>query len=96
MDISFVQIIVWVIIGALAGTLTGMLVKGSRTGFGRLRNVGVGLIGALIGGSVFRIFHIDLGLGELAIRFEDLLSAFLGSLIFLAAVWLARKGTRKP
>ncbi len=98
MQITFVQIIVWVIIGALAGSLVGTVIKRTREGFGRWTNLGVGLIGAAVGGFLFDLFQIDLGLGELAISFEDLLAAFVGSLIFLAGVQLVSKwsGPRSP
>lgn len=91
MDISVVQVIVWLIVGTLAGNLTGILIKGRRKGFGQASNIAIGLVGALIGGSIFNLLGIDLGLGELAISFQDLVAAFLGSLVFLLAVWLARR-----
>lgn len=43
-------IIAWIIIGVLAGWITGKLMKGS--GFGFIMDMVVGLIGALIGGWV--------------------------------------------
>jgi uncharacterized membrane protein YeaQ/YmgE (transglycosylase-associated protein family) len=43
-------IIAWIIIGIVAGWLTGKLMKGS--GFGVFVDIIVGLIGALIGGFV--------------------------------------------
>lgn len=43
-------IIAWIIIGVIAGWLTGKVMKGS--GFGFLMDMVVGLIGALIGGWV--------------------------------------------
>ncbi len=91
MNVTASQIIVWLIVGALAGSLTGVVVKGTKKGFGPFTNLGIGLVGALIGGSIFRAFNIDLGLGDLAISFQDLLAAFLGSLIFLWLVWLIHK-----
>ena len=81
--------------GALAGSLTGVVVKGTKKGFGPFTNLGIGLVGALIGGSIFRAFNIDLGLGDLAISFQDLVAAFLGSLIFLWLVWLIQKKLAK-
>ncbi len=86
MAITIGQVIVWLIVGALAGSLTGMVMTRSRQGFGRWTNLGVGLVGALIGGFLFNLFNINLGLGELAITFEDLLAAFIGSLILLAII----------
>ena len=95
MDVTVSQIIVWLIVGALAGSLTGVVVKRTKKGFGPFTNLGIGLVGALIGGSIFRAFNIDLGLGDLAISFQDLLAAFLGSLIFLWLVWLIQKKLAK-
>ena len=56
------NIIVWLIVGALAGTLIGMLIKGRKKGFGIFANIGIGMAGALIGGAIFRVLGIDLGL----------------------------------
>lgn len=91
MEITFSQVIVWLIVGALAGTFTGIVITRRREGFGRWANLGVGLMGAAIGGFLFELFRIDLGLGELAVSIEDFLAAFVGSLIFLVAVWLVRQ-----
>ena len=82
------NIIVWLIVGALAGTLTGMLIKRRKMGFGPFANIGIGMAGALIGGALFRVFRIDLGLGRIAISFEDLIAACIGSLIFVFAMWI--------
>ena len=95
MNVTVSQIIVWLIVGALAGSLTGIVVKGRKKGFGPFANLGIGLVGALIGGTIFRAFNIDLGLGDLSISFQDLLAAFLGSLIFLVLVWLIHKKMAK-
>ena len=94
MQITYIQIFVWLIIGVLAGSVVGTVVKFRRQGFGRWTNLGVGLIGAAVGGFLFDLFQIDLGLGELAISFEDLFAAFVGSLIFLAGVQLVGKRSR--
>jgi uncharacterized membrane protein YeaQ/YmgE (transglycosylase-associated protein family) len=82
------QIIVWLIVGGLAGTLAGRLVTFKKEGLGRWTNLGGGLVGALIGGGLFKVFHIDLGLGEIKITFEDLIAAFLGSVLFVVVWWL--------
>jgi uncharacterized membrane protein YeaQ/YmgE (transglycosylase-associated protein family) len=90
MNITIDQIIVWLIVGGLAGALTGMVVKRDRVGFGRLKNFAVGLVGALIGGLTFTIFDINLGLGNIAITAQDLVSAFLGSLVFLIVLAIVK------
>jgi uncharacterized membrane protein YeaQ/YmgE (transglycosylase-associated protein family) len=50
-------IIAWIIIGLVAGWLTGKLMKGS--GFGFVMDMVVGLVGALIGG--FLASHLGMG-----------------------------------
>ena len=93
MDISinYSQIIVWLIVGALAGSIAGVVVRRTREGFGLFTNLGIGLVGALIGGFIFKALHIDLKLGKITVSLEELLSAFIGSLIFLGAVWLIKR-----
>ncbi len=91
MNLSIGQCIVWLVVGALAGNLTGRLVTFKKEGLGRWTNLGVGMIGALIGGLIFRVFHIDLGLGDLKVTFEDLIAAFLGSLLFVVVWWVVAK-----
>ena len=61
----------------LAGTVAARLVTFSKEGLGRWVNVGVGMAGALVGGYLFGLLNIDLGLGEIKITFEDLISAFV-------------------
>ena len=92
MSISIGELIVWLIIGALAGSLAGRLVTFTKRGFGLWVNMGVGMLGALVGGFLLRLFHIDLGLGEIKITFEDLISAFVGSLVCIFAWRLIRRG----
>jgi uncharacterized membrane protein YeaQ/YmgE (transglycosylase-associated protein family) len=91
MDVTVGDIVVWLIVGALAGSLAGFVVTRKREGFGRYVNLGVGLVGALIGGLIFHVFKIDLGLDDLTITFEDLISALLGSMIFLGLLWWVRR-----
>jgi uncharacterized membrane protein YeaQ/YmgE (transglycosylase-associated protein family) len=50
MNITLAKVIVWLIVGGLAGSLAGMLVKRTKEGFGRWTNFGIGLVGAIIGG----------------------------------------------
>ena len=96
MEITIGNVIGWLVAGILAGSLTGVLVKRSREGFGHLANIGIGLIGALIGGSLFQIFNINIGnLAEISVSLQDLVSALIGSLIFLLVVWLIRRQLRK-
>ena len=88
---TITKIIVWLIIGALAGTLAGRLVTFSKQGLGFWTNLGLGMLGAVVGGGLFWLLGVDLGLGEIKITFEDLISAFIGSLLCVGAWWLIRK-----
>jgi uncharacterized membrane protein YeaQ/YmgE (transglycosylase-associated protein family) len=92
MKINPDEVITWLIVGALAGSLAGMIVKGHRAGFGRVLNLVIGLIGALIGGFLFKVLHIDLGIvGAITVTSEEVVVSFIGALIFLAIVWFIRK-----
>ncbi len=85
------QILAWIIAGALVGSFTGLLIKRQKKGFGWWTNIGIGLAGAIIGGVLFRVFGIDLGLSGISISVEDLIAAFCGALIFLLGIWIYRK-----
>ena len=82
------QLIVWIIVGLLGGSLAGLLVTRERKGFGIARNLSIGLIGALVGGLLFRAFGLLPGLEKVAISLRDIVAAVVGSLLVLAALWL--------
>lgn len=87
MTISLDQIIVWLVIGAVAGALAGMVIKRG----GLLGNVGVGLVGALIGGVLFKLLGLDLGLGRISVSLEDVAAAFAGSLLLIIVLRVFRR-----
>lgn len=91
MAITLAQIIVWLIIGLLGGTLAGAVVRGQREGFGWWTNLGIGLVGALVGGALFRLFGIWPGLESISISLRDVVSAVIGSMLFLGGLWLWHK-----
>jgi len=84
--VSIGQIIVWIIVGGFAGTLAGRVVTLKKEGLGRWINFLVGIIGALLGGALFKLLRIDFGLGDLKVTFDDLIAAFVGSLLVIF-VW---------
>lgn len=90
MTISIAQLIVWLIVGALAGALAGMVVTGKREGLGRWPGLAVGLVGALIGGFIFRLFNLWPDLDSISISLRDIVAAFIGALIFLAILWFIK------
>ena len=46
MLITVDQIIVWIIVGLIGGSLAGLLAKGEKRGFGIWKNLGLGLAGS--------------------------------------------------
>jgi uncharacterized membrane protein YeaQ/YmgE (transglycosylase-associated protein family) len=56
MTVSLVGLFSGVLIGALAGWLAGKFIQGK--GFGLLKNILVGIIGALVGGLLFPLFGL--------------------------------------
>jgi uncharacterized membrane protein YeaQ/YmgE (transglycosylase-associated protein family) len=91
MPITIDQIIVWIIVGLLGGSLAGLLVKRERQGFGMMANLGLGLAGAFVGGLLFRGLGILPGLDKVAISLRDVIAAFVGSLLVLLGLWLWRR-----
>ncbi len=85
---SLAQFIVWVVVGLLGGSLVGLIITRERKGFGLVRNMGLGLAGALVGGLLFRLLGLFPGLDTIAISLRDVVAAIVGSLLILLAVWL--------
>lgn len=93
MSITISKVIVWLIIGAAGGTLAGALVRWQKAGFGWWTNLGIGLVGALVGGVLFQVFGLLPGLENISISLRDIVSAFIGSLIFLVALWIWQRAS---
>ena len=91
---SYDQLLVWIIVGLIGGSLAGLIIKWDRQGFGFFRNLGVGLIGAVVGGLLFRMLGLWPALDRIAISLRDVVSAVVGSLIILAALWIWERTRR--
>ncbi len=91
MQITLYQIAVWLILGLLTGSLTGLIVKGEKRGFGLQTNLVLGLGGAVVGGLIFRVFGLFPSLDKIAISLRDIVAALAGSFLILAAFWLWRR-----
>jgi uncharacterized membrane protein YeaQ/YmgE (transglycosylase-associated protein family) len=90
------QVIVWIIVGLLGGSVAGLIIRWDRKGFGFLRNLGIGLIGALVGGLLFRGLGLLPSLDRVAISLRDLVAAIVGSFIVLTALWIWQRSRREP
>lgn len=82
------QLIVWIVVGLIGGSLAGLIVKRDREGFGVIRNLGLGLAGALVGGLLFRLLRLFPGLDQIAISLRDVVAAFVGSMLVLVGLWI--------
>ena len=91
MPITLDQIIVWIIIGLIGGSLTGLLIKRDREGFGMMTNLGLGLAGAFVGGLLFRLFGLLPDLDKVSISLRDVVAAVIGSLLVLLGLRIWRK-----
>ncbi len=91
MHVTFGEILIWLIVGSLIGSIVGRLSTRYKKSYGPVPNLILGLVGAVVGGVVFEIFNIDLGLGDLSVSFEDLIAAFVGSILVLATIWTVRR-----
>jgi len=92
------DIFTWVFVGVLAGTLAAMMFTRRESGFGHMANLGVGLMGALIGGFVLSVLPFRVDMGALVIGVNELMAAFAGSVALLVfTMWLsaAQKGRGK-
>ncbi|MDB5990091.1 MAG: GlsB/YeaQ/YmgE family stress response rane protein [Herbaspirillum sp.] len=78
-------ILAWLIIGAIAGWLAGVLVKGG--GFGVLVDILIGIVGAFIGGWLAGATGIAVGGGMIA----SIVTATIGAVILLVILRLIRR-----
>lgn len=79
------SLIVFILIGAIAGWLAGVLVKGF--GFGLVGNIVVGIVGALIAGWLFPALGVSLGSGIVA----AIIHATIGAVILLVIIRLVKR-----
>ena len=79
------SIIIWLIVGAIAGWLAGMVVKGG--GFGLIGDIIVGIVGALIAGWLLPQLGIVIGTGIVA----AIIDAFIGAVILLIILRLIKR-----
>ena len=78
------SLLVFLIVGAIAGWLAGVLVKGF--GFGLIGNIVVGIVGALIAGWLFPMLGVSLGTGIVA----AIIHATIGAVILLVLLRLIK------
>jgi uncharacterized membrane protein YeaQ/YmgE (transglycosylase-associated protein family) len=78
-------LLIFLAIGAVAGWLAGVLMKGG--GFGLLGDIIVGIIGAVVGGALFGLLGLQAGGGLVG----SIVTATVGAVVLLLIVRLIKK-----
>lgn len=80
------QLIVFLVIGGVAGWLAGLILKSGS--FGLIGNIIVGILGALLGGWLFKVLKISIGGGEWV---GPIITATIGAVVLLFLIGLLGK-----
>jgi uncharacterized membrane protein YeaQ/YmgE (transglycosylase-associated protein family) len=78
-------LIILLVIGAIAGFLAGLIVKGY--GFGTVGNIVVGIVGAVLGGFLLPMLGVFTG-GDIV---GQIISATIGAVILLIIIGMIRR-----
>ncbi len=78
-------LLIWLVVGAVAGWLAGVIVKGG--GFGLVGDIVVGIAGAFIGGWLFPKLGIVLASGLAGV----IITATIGAVVLLLVLRLIRR-----
>lgn len=78
------DLVSYLLVGAIAGSVAGILVKGS--GLGVVRNMAVGVVGAMIGGYLLQ----ELGFHLSSDWLTDIAAATFGSVVLFAVLGVLR------
>jgi len=84
----------WLIVGAIAGWLAGLLVKGDE-GLGVIGHIVLGLVGALLAGFVIAPLFGTGTINQNDFSISGLIVSFVGAVVLLAIVNLFRRGTAR-
>jgi uncharacterized membrane protein YeaQ/YmgE (transglycosylase-associated protein family) len=86
---SMESLIWWVVVGLVSGWLASLVVGGP---YGLIGDIIIGVVGAFIGGQVFRSFHISVPFHGIA---GTIFVAFIGAVILLVLVRVVHGGRRR-
>lgn len=81
-------ILTWIIVGLVAGVLASLVVGGS--GYGLIGDILIGIVGAFVGGWIFRSLHVASPFHGLA---GVIFVAFIGAIVLLFILRLIRGAT---
>ena len=83
------DLLTWLIVGLVAGVLASFVMGG---GFGIVGDIIVGIVGAFLGGWIFRTLGVGTPFGGLA---GTIFVAFIGAVVLLFLIRLIRRGPRR-
>jgi len=78
-------LIVWLIVGGVAGWLAGLIMRGF--GFGIVGNIIVGIVGAFLAGWLLPMVGVSIGAGIVG----AIIHALIGAIILLAIIGLIKR-----
>ncbi len=82
-----VNIVLWIILGGVAGWIASMIMKRDSQ-MGAVENIIVGIVGAVLGGFLFNLFGLT---GDTGFNLWTLLVAIIGSVVLLFLIGLLRR-----
>ena len=83
------DLVTWLIVGLIAGVLASLVMGG--TGYGLIGDIVIGIVGAFVGGWLFRQLGVASPLRGLA---GTIFVAFIGAVVLLFVLRLIRGGRR--
>jgi uncharacterized membrane protein YeaQ/YmgE (transglycosylase-associated protein family) len=84
-DMAMESILIFLLVGAIAGWLAGLIVRGA--GFGLIGDIVIGIVGAFIAGWLFPRLGIHLIAGLVG----EIVDATIGAVILLLVIRLIRR-----
>lgn len=82
---SVETVVIWIVIGLVAGWLASLVVGG---GYGVVGDIVLGIVGAFLGGFIFRALHLGTPFRGVA---STIFVAFVGSVVLLLIMHLVRR-----
>ena len=81
------NVVIWLVVGAIAGFLAGLVMQGG--GFGLVGNIIVGILGAVVSGYLFPRLGLSIPISDPLIR--TIVVATIGAIILLFIIGLVRR-----
>ena len=79
------SLIVWLLVGGIAGWLAGLIMRGF--GFGVIGNIVVGIVGAFLAGWLLPQLGVSIGSGIVG----AIIHALIGAIVLLAIIGLIKR-----